>query len=160
VYTPDVWKKGVGADYDPAAQVALESNDASAARDLPGKPAAVTVLLLPAPPGGLKTAAGAAKAYLAQQTRMVDKAAPDPEPVKDRTGADQEKDLTINEIPGHVSKLRVRGPEKRDRYVVLWVVPVGDFMLVVKCECDWERRQFWDTEFRDVVEAFTKKKPK
>ena len=154
VYSTEVWTRVSVTEFDKAARAVLIGTDPKVVKDQHGKPAAVQVLLLLKPAEtGLKPAVAAARAYLTEQLRRTDKEAPEPTLVKNRTGADQAEDRTINEIMGIVLKLRAVGADKRERYYVLWIVPTEGCAPGRTVRLRRARRDFWEAEFRELIES-------
>jgi hypothetical protein len=112
-----------------------------------------------------KAAVEAAKAWLLQWEKdgrinpalggEPEKPAPDPErPANEEPKllpADPKKPIDgpekIGEVNGHLAKLQVYENENQQRYAVLVVIPEAERVVVMVCECDWQRHDFWDHEF-------------
>jgi hypothetical protein len=54
---------------------------------------------------------------------------------------------------GHLLKLLVENDPNRKRYVVLRVVNHAQGVVVLCLECDYRRRDFWETEFTTLLET-------
>jgi hypothetical protein len=147
-----LWQRVDLKGYDPRADLVLLGNDPSQ-KPYAGRAAAVQVLVLPRQPD-LTSAARAAREHLLKRQQ-------DPEgegypattiaAVKDRAGADIDRDEKIGAFPGRLSKLRVTNDESRERYVVLGVVNRPEGVLALVGDCDWNRRDFWDREFMPLL---------
>jgi hypothetical protein len=158
-YARDVWKKEKADGYDPAADLVLLGREPEpvAGRKHAGKTALLQVLLLEKAPD-LKSAAAAARAHLLkrQQEEAGENAAKvSVEPTTDKGGG--ERDADVGAVRGHVSRLHVQSDEGLDRYAVLAVVNRPEGVLVLMFECDWSRRDFWEQEFRPLLETFRAK---
>jgi hypothetical protein len=147
-----LWQRVDTKGYDPRADLVLLGNDPTQ-KPYAGRAATLQVLVLPPQPD-LASAARAAREHLLKRQR-------DPEgegypgtkitTVKDRAGADIDRDEKIGGFPGRLSKLRVTNDESRERYVVLGVVNRPEDVLALVGDCDWNRRDFWDREFMPLL---------
>ncbi len=155
-YATGVWKKVKPDDYDPAADLVLTGREPEpvGGRMHAGKTALLQVLLLEKAPD-LKAASAAALAHLRkrQQQEAGDSGAKvSVEPTSDKGGG--ERDADLGEVRGHVSRLHVQVEDSLERYVLLGVVNRPEGVLVLTFQCDWPRRDFWEQEFRALLETF------
>jgi hypothetical protein len=155
-YAKGVWKKEKLNDYDPAADLVLLGHEPEpvGGRTYAGKTALLQVLVLDKA-ADLKAATAAAQAHLLkrQQGGAGDNAAKvSVEPTTDKGGG--ERDADVGDVRGHVSRLHVTVEDRQERYVVLGVVNRPEGAVVLMFECDWSRRDFWEQEFRALMETF------
>ncbi len=159
-YAKEVWEEEDRAGYDPKAVRVLRGSypagPAGGRRDRhAGRAAVAQVLILDA--ASRKSEGEVAHGYVlaAQQ---------DPErgnypkttlsSVKDRSGAEEDRDTDFGELRGRLLKLRMANTPDRERFVVLGVVtrPAGR-LVAVWCECDWSVRDYWDQEFATLLNS-------
>jgi hypothetical protein len=156
-YATGVWKKVKADDYDPAADLVLvgQEPERAGARPLASKKALLQVLLLEKAPG-LKAAAAAARAHLLkrqQQEAGGDAAAKvSAEPTTEKGGGSRDAD--VGDARGHVSRLHLQSDDGLDRYALLAVVNRPEGVVALQFECEWPRRDFWEQEFRALLETF------
>jgi hypothetical protein len=155
-YAKGVWKKEKTDGYDPAADLVLLGREPEpvGGRTHAGKTALLQVLLLEKA-ADLKSATAAAKAHLLkrQQEAAGENAGKvSVEPTTDKGGG--ERDADVGDVRGHVSRLHVQIDDSLERYVVLGVVNRPEGALVLMFECEWSRRDFWEQEFRALMETF------
>jgi hypothetical protein len=152
-YVKGLWKKKAKVEgHDPLADLILEGHPPKEARHA-GTAANVQVLLLPEA-SDLPAAVKAARDhYLAFQKSKEGEDYPETtlEPVPDKSGVKMEKDGKVGSLEGHLLKLHVTNAESRERFVVLGIVPIPEHVLVVTCDCDWQRRDYWDQEFTPLL---------
>jgi hypothetical protein len=150
-----VWRPVPTDGYDPLADVVLFGNERAGVKSA-GKAATLEVLLLPKA-DDLKTAVETAKAHYLKRQR-------DPQgenysdtvvaPVTDKEGKEVSRDVEIDGTSGHVAKLHVINGENRERYVVMAVLPRPEGVVVLKGDCDWGRRDYWEQEFAAAIGTF------
>jgi hypothetical protein len=117
-----------------------------------GRAAAAQVLVLPAA-ADLPEANKAALAFLLKQQQEIDEMSR-LEPIRDKEGkAVPGRDAKLGELPGHLSELEITRDGEPWRYAVVGVAHGPGGVLVVACECRWERRDFWKQEFRVLLES-------
>jgi hypothetical protein len=156
-YATGVWKKEKTDGYDPAADLVLIGREPERAggKPLAAKTALLQVLLLDKAPD-LKAAAAAAQAHLLkrqQQEAGGDNGAKvSAEPTTDKGGGSRDAD--VGDVRGHLSRLHVKNDDGLDRYALLGVVNRPEGVVVLMFECDWSRRDFWEQEFRPLLETF------
>jgi hypothetical protein len=105
----------------------------------------------------LKAAVEAAKGYYLKRQKDPDgENYPDTvlAAVTDKEGHDVSRDGPVGMAPGHLAKLHVTNGENRERYVVLGIVSRPEGVVVLKCDCDWQRRDFWEQEFTALIGTF------
>jgi hypothetical protein len=149
-----VWAKVKKDGYDPKADVVLLGRAPTGLKHA-STDATVQVLVLPRA-GGLPGATKAARDhYLQRQIEGEGYPETTMEVFKDKDGADEDRDTAVGAAEGHVTKLHVTNAEGRERYVVLAVVdghPGGVVVLV--CDCAWQRREMWEPEFAALLKTF------
>jgi hypothetical protein len=106
----------------------------------------------------LKEAAQAARKYIVDRQKEEHYPDTKEEFIKDRAGKDVDGPATIGTEPGHLSKLRVRNSESRERYLILGVIPFAENTIVLTCDCDFGRKDLWDSEFNTLLKGFQRKK--
>jgi hypothetical protein len=149
-----VWRKVKKDGYDPTADAVLlgraPSGQQHAATD-----ATVQVLLLPRA-GDLPAATKAARAhYLQHQIEAEGYPETTLEVFKDKNGVDEDRDTAVGAVEGHITKLHVTNAESRERYVILAIVASHpEKLIVLVCDCAWQRREMWDPEFTTLLKSF------
>lgn len=161
-YPEGLWEKQPLAGYDPATDLVLLGTDPATLeagmRHDARRAAIFQVLLIPKTDNLKADMAALQKRVLARQKEdgfpdsQMDLAGGDDGPT------DQAEDL--GEFPGWVAHFRLRNGETRHRFVVLAAAPVGEQLLAIVGECDWQRRSFWQEEFQDLLSHFEKPKAK
>jgi hypothetical protein len=159
-YARDVWRaQDKPQDEAASAELALRGFepifDESGKRtrvEYSARAATVVVLVLPKA-GSLDEAQKTARAHLLKQEQVLY-----PEtriaPVADRTGkAAFDRVTELGDFRGHLARLRVSNSPERERYAVLGVINRGEGVVVAFCECDWKRRDFWDQEFKALLDT-------
>jgi hypothetical protein len=150
------WQKWTPASaYDPQAILALVARD----RPASGEPeerermiaATVLVLLLKQRSTSLPAAVKAARAHLeAQQKILYPQTTIEVLSEKPKAGeADR-----VGSAHGQLLAIHVVNAEKRHRYVLLGVVPQPEQILVLQCECAWDKRASWQPEFAQLLGTF------
>jgi hypothetical protein len=151
----DVWKVVPGDGYDPLADLVLLGRDPTEPKHA-SKVGTLEVLLLPKV-DDLKGAIEAAKGYYLKRQKDPDgENYPDTvlAAVMDKEGHDVSRDGPVGMAPGHLAKLHVTNGENRERYVVLGIVSRPEGIVVLKGDCDWQRRDFWEQEFTALIGTF------
>ena len=159
-YVKDVWKNDTNAkDADSAAELLLrgfeptEDADRGQSRIVPlaGKSAEILVLVLP------KTAnlPAATKAALEHIRKRTTDANPDAkiEPALDRPDGKPIVGKQVGAYPGQVDRLRlILGPDS-EKFGLLAVARRPEGVLVVYAECNWDRHDYWEQEFKTFLET-------
>jgi hypothetical protein len=77
-------------------------------------------------------------------------------PAADQPGSEPE---AIGDRRGMIVELKLlHGTEPR-RYILLAVLQEAEAAYAMRCECSWEYRQIWQSEFRDLLRTFRLRKP-
>lgn len=151
----DVWKNEPLKDYDARADVVLLGNDPNEGAKHAGKAATLQVLVLPKA-DDLAAAVKAARDYLPEHFKD------DPTGVsrtirfatlKDKKGADIDRDMKIGVFAGHRTFLEVSTDDNWKRFVVLAVVNRPQGVLALVCDCDMKRRDYWEHEFLPLLDS-------
>jgi hypothetical protein len=132
------------------ADLALKGKD-PLEPDKPTFAASVVVLMLPK----ADDLAGATAAARTLLTDQIKKDFPDSKPEMDvLKGQDGplDKDGFVGAAPGHITKLRVTSPE--DRFITQAVVFRPEGSLVIQCDCAFERRSLWESDFDTLIASF------
>jgi hypothetical protein len=75
------------------------------------------------------------------------------EPINDKKTGQPFRSPRVGAFTGRLSKFELKlGPEN-SRYVVLGVVHRPGEVLAVYCDCPWDRRDFWEQEFKALLET-------
>jgi hypothetical protein len=171
-FAKGLWEKVETDGYDPLADLVLIGHEPSAKPKVgdpddpapigpepghrhAGRAATLQVLLLPREED-LKAAVKAAHAYVLRRQQ-----APDGEnypkttmaPLKDKSGAEEDRDTDIGDVRGHLTRLQVKNTEDRERYVVLGIVNRPEGVVVLMFDCNWTRRDFWEQEFTPLLKT-------
>jgi hypothetical protein len=117
-----------------------------------GKAAEVHVLILDAAPN-LQAAVALAQEHI--RKNLVDlNPALKIEPARDRkTDKPLPPTTEVGSARGQVNKLRVALDPDNERYGLLAVVNKPTATLVIYCDCKWERRIYWDQEFKELLDS-------
>jgi hypothetical protein len=155
-FVKEVWKVQPPLKAaDPNARVFLLGND-------PGGPihaskaAHFRLVLLDKAPGP-KEAFDAAQKYVLEKEKE-EYSETVITPTKNKDGKDQISLTDIGDERGWLGKFQVRNTDARERYLVLATVAGTENTLVLLCDCDYGRKDFWDTEFAELIKSFKKKK--
>jgi hypothetical protein len=149
-----VWSRVRKDGYDPKANVVLLGRAPTGPRHA-STDATVQVLLLPKADGLPGATRAARDHYLQHQKEGEGYTETTVEVFKDKDGTDEDRDTAVGAVEGHVTKLHVTNAESRERYVVLAVVdshPGGVVVLV--CDCAWQRREMWEPAFEALLKSF------
>jgi hypothetical protein len=158
------WIKGLWSkednpkDYDEMAVLALRGFEPTEDEEtgkkhvvkLAGKAATVLVLVLP-PAQDVKSAHAAALERI-KKKQMETYSALKVEPVKRKNGKPI-VGVEVGALRGEWSKLQLKLDEENSHFGLLAVVTQPKGVLAIFCECDWKRRDFWDQEFKALVET-------
>lgn len=152
----DLWKKSDRpTDFDELALLALQAAD-RLYPDRADRRAEALVLLLKGEPDTAPEEV--AKNYLLEQQKK-DYEATTLEILQDNEGNELAKKGRVGDFPnGHIAKYAVKNTKDRIRFVTLGVVPRGDNIIVVQCECGLDRRSLWETDFDELINSFQLRK--
>jgi len=151
-YTEGIWQGQALEGYDEKADLALLGYERDDKDRFAEKSAVALVLLLPKQ-SDLKAAVTAARTHLRQRQEGDGYPNTTITPIQDSSGLVDRADAFGN-VRGHLAKLRVRNTEERERYVVQAILHQPDYVLVLQCECDWQRQPFWEEEFTLLRKSF------
>ena len=59
----------------------------------------------------------------------------------------------VGALRGQLNKLRLELNSEPQRYGVLAVTTLPGGVLVIYCECKWDRQVYWDQEFKSLLET-------
>ncbi len=154
-FVKEVWKVRDPEKWDPSAQVVLVGYDPNEFKHS-GKAASFRLLVL-------DKAEDAEKTYEAARKHLEEKEKVDyPETslslLKTKDGKDLKSFTDIGSVRGTLAKFQVRNTEDRVRFMVMGTVQAKDKTLMLLCDCDMARRDFWETEFAELLKGFKKKK--
>ncbi len=158
-YAKDMWHKADNPkDHDERAVLVLRGFEPSEdekgrkrVEALAGKAATVEVLVLPAQKG----AEAAHKAALEHIRKKLEQTNPEVkiDPVTDRKSGRPSAGVEVGNLRGKWARLRIGlGPDTQ-RFALLAVASLPKGVLALYAECRWERRDFWDQEFKDLIET-------
>jgi hypothetical protein len=151
-YPDDLWKRKDAGEFDPAADLVLEAFEPEpGSRPHAGKAAHLQALVLPAAPD-LKGAVAAAREHLARRLEEEGQPRVKLDPVQDKGRPASSRETEVGELRGQVVPLRVVAEDSGsyDRFVLLAVVRRPEGCVILQGDCDWNRRDFWELEFRAV----------
>lgn len=156
-YVKGLWVfQGRAENWDPNARIVLLGNDPNETIHA-SKVAAFRILVLEKA-SGLKEAAQAARKYIVDRQKEEHYPDTKEEFIKDRAGKDVDGPAPIGSEQGYLSKFRVRNSESRERYMILGVIPFAESTIVLMCDCDFGRKDLWDSEFHTLLKGFQRKK--
>jgi hypothetical protein len=141
--------------YDSNAELVLRGFE----KDREGaanKAAILQVLVLPKEPDLQSAKAAAHKHLLKKQQESVPAASLGPilDPKTNRPEMDGPTELGA--FRGHLSKLVLKQDRDHERFALIAVVRMEEGSLVLFGECPWDRREYWDNEFRHVFDHLAK----
>jgi hypothetical protein len=163
-FAKDLWKpENNPRDYDEHAELVLrgfeptfdEETGKPTKVELAAKAATVQVLLLPRA-GDLKAAVAAADAHLLKKQQETFPKTALARALNSRTGKPEQDGVTdVGAFRGQLTQFHIKNDgteEGRQRYGLRTAVKVDAGVLVIFGECEWDRRAFWDHEFKQVLE--------
>jgi hypothetical protein len=156
-YAKDMWKRGPADGFDPLVEAALEADEPDpGSKRHESKAAHFFVIVLPKAET-LPAAVTAARAHLSERLKEEGHDRPLLSTVKDKGGAEEDRDTNLGALPGHLTRLQVtqEDSDSYNRFMVLAVAPLADGVLVLLGDCDWGRRAFWDKEFLPLLESLS-----
>jgi hypothetical protein len=145
-----VWDKQDAAGLDEATDLALLGSDPNE-RKHASRTSNVEVLLLPAK-DDLKEAVAEARARLMKMYTAAGYPDTTMTPLTDKDG-DMDRKQDVGNREGQVTHFEVRNAENRDRYVLLAVVALPEKTVAIHCECDLQRRDYWQQEFLTLFDS-------
>ena len=138
-------------DVDPDAQLLLRARDPQAPNRV-ARMAQLLVLRL-GPQADLAAAVRAAgKHFEEREHRDNPGIAIEPASAEAKEGAEV-KEVKIGNAPGAMVRLHVAG-DSRKRLVVLAVVRLPTQVLVLQLDGHWQRREWWEREFSQLLDTF------
>jgi hypothetical protein len=157
-YAKDVWRAEESPrDADSAAELLLrgfepsidEETGKARVIELAGKAAEIRVLVLPKA-ADLKAAIQATQDHIKKklvETTPTVKI----EPVPDRKTGKPIPGVEVGAFRGQVDRLRLELSPDNERYMRVGVVSRPEGVLAIVCECRWERRDYWEQEFKTLL---------
>lgn len=149
-YVKGLWTPKPAGDYDDLADLVLQGDEPDPGRRKHSSKSAIFQVLVLPKQENLKAAVASAHAYLRKREEK-DYPKTTFEPIKDKSGAEIDRNADIGNEHGRLSKFRVRNTEDLERFQVAAVVNRPDGVLVLVGDCLWERRDFWDQEFTPLL---------
>jgi hypothetical protein len=156
-YAENIWDKQDPGGLEEATDLALLGSDPNEQKHA-SRTANVEVLLLPAKED-LKDAMAEALAHLKKMYSAGGYPDSTMTVLTDKDG-DMDRKQEIGSREGQVTHYQVRNAENRDRYVLLAVVPLPEKVVAIHCECDLQRRDYWQQEFQTLVDSIRFKSAK
>jgi hypothetical protein len=147
-----VWTKFKATDEDDRGDLFLVGRDQKetdpTVRNL--KNATVLVLVLEKPQLDLNDALKLARDYLEMRKQE------DNKDYKLVPSSAQEGPETqaIGDGPGKIVELKLLKGDEPRKYVLLAVAAEPHAVYVLRCECNWQHRQIWQSDFRDLLRTF------
>ncbi len=148
----ELWKKKNAEEYGEKTDLVLGAFEPEpGSKPHASKEALFYVFLLPRT-DSLKAAVTAARAYLEKRLEDEGHLKLTYEVVKEKGGAEADRDTDLGALRGHLTKLHVSGPDDGfERFMVLGVVQRPQGVLMLLGDCDWNRRDFWEPEFAGIL---------
>lgn len=139
-----IWKPDPERKEYYKADLAAQASDPADPASVAGR-AALTVFILPRA-DTLPVALAQAREHLEQLHR---KDYPDVafEVLKD-------EDALVGDVQGRIMKFHIRDTDKVERYLVLAIVHRKENLLVLHCECKFDRRTAWEDNFTQLLASF------
>jgi len=72
-------------------------------------------------------------------------------PVSDRQASEPER---VGNRRGRIVELKLQSGVEPRKYILLAVVKEAHAIYAIRFECNWEHRQVWQSEFRDLLKSF------
>jgi hypothetical protein len=154
-FPTDLWKTKSAEEYDPMADRVLEAFELDKeSKPHAGKSALLKVLVLPKA-ADLKSAVAAAREHLVKRLEEEGQGKVTLIPVKEKGGVEADRDADIGALRGRLVKLQVQAEDSSsfERFFQLGVVLRPDGVLVLLGDCHWERRTFWEPEFKHLFDS-------
>jgi len=118
------------------------------------KSATVLVVVLDKTEANLQAAGDIVRDRLEKQLKMEDKAYK-VVPASERPPAESEM---VGDRPGRILEFKIQKGEEPRKYVLLGIVNDPEALYAIRCTCNWEYRQVWQSEFRDLLKSFRVRK--
>lgn len=152
-FVKEVWKPDSADKWDPKAILVLLGFDPTGARHA-GKAANFRLV-------ALEKAAGVKDAFDSAQKYFTEKEKEEyPEtivtPLKNKD-KDQISLTDLGDERGYLGKFEVRNTEERVRYVVVAAIQAPASTVMLLCDADFARKDFWDPEFAELLRSLRKK---
>jgi hypothetical protein len=101
----------------------------------------------------LKTATQASREYV-EKRKKEDGNFAVPVPLKDKSGKELTGPANLGNVRGNLTRMAFKNPDSdQERYVVFAVVKESEGVLVLLCDCDGQRKDYWDSEFTVLLES-------
>jgi hypothetical protein len=167
-YTQGLWERQELDGYGEYADLVLLGDDPKQDKKtgnagLAGTRGTVKVLKLPGKTTDLKAAAAQTRAFLMERQKEDGYADTKITVVEDKNGPkDGPADIGAGRDSAHgwMARLDVRNTDSRELYVQLATVLLPDGILLIQCECQWQRRGYWEQEFAVLLSTFRLEKGK
>lgn len=158
-FAREVWKKENARDVDETAELYLrgfepvEDEESGKTRVIEhaGKAAEVLVLVLPKA-ASLEAAAQAARKHVLEMQMKVHPMIKI-EDIPDRKTGKPLSGKEVGGFRGKVDRLRLILDVENERFALVAVVNRNEGVLAVVCECKGDRREYWEQEFRALLET-------
>jgi hypothetical protein len=144
-----VWMKFKAVDEDEQGDLLLRGRRPDA-KDDASKAATLLVVKLDMANADLFSAAKMVRDRLEQQRRAQNS---DARLVQASAGPPASSEA-IGERRGLVMELKLEGGPQAPRYILLAVLQDAGAVYGISCECAWDSRPLWQSDFRDVVRTF------
>jgi hypothetical protein len=154
--TEGVWTKFRASDEDERGDLLLLGRDRKEADDIVKnvKNATILVLVFDKAAASLNDALKLARDHVEAKYKAENKDYT-LAPANDQHGPELE---TIAGLPGKVAALKLLSGADPRKYVLLAVTQDTGKVYALRGECNWEHRQVWQSDFRDLLKTFRLKK--
>jgi hypothetical protein len=154
-YPTDLWKKQALAGYDPMSDMVLEGFEVDKKAAAHSSKAGLLYVLVLPKEADLKAAAAAVKKHLLKRFQDEGQGNVDLVTVKEKGGAEADREARIGNLAGRLMKWRGSAADSSsfERFYQVGVVQRSAGTLVLLGECHWERRTFWEPEFKLVFDS-------
>ncbi len=139
-----VWRKFKASDEDEQADLLLRGRRPDATDDA-SKNATVLVVKLDKALADISGAARMVRDRLEQQRRAQ---------TRDARLVQMSALPLANSDHGEVQELKLEAGGQPRRYIALGVIMVPGAVYGISCECDWDIRQLWQSDFHELVKSF------
>lgn len=151
----EIWKAQPPEKWDPNARIVLLGHDPTESKHA-GKAANFRLLVLEKAPG-VKEAFDVALKYLTEKEKEAYSETVI-SPLKNKEGKEQISLTDLGNERGYLGKFEVRNTEERLRFMVLAAVHTPENTLMLLCDADFARKDFWDAEFAELLKSLRKTK--